>query len=98
MKARCTRNKDTRRISRGEDEDVLERMQQRLENHPEMMLKRQAMVEPPFGAIKRWMDQGYFRMRGKPKVRTEMSLSMLAYNITRVLNIRGVKAMIEALA
>jgi hypothetical protein len=73
-------------------------MQQRLENHPEMMLKRKAMVEPPFGTIKRWMDQGYFLMRGKRKVRTEMSSSMLAYNIKRVLHILGVKTMIEALA
>jgi transposase len=98
LKARCTRNKDNRRITRWEYEDVLERMQQRLENHPEMMLKRKAIVEHPFGTIKRWMDQGYFLMRGKQKVRTEMSLSVLAYNIKRVLNILGVKAMIEALA
>jgi hypothetical protein len=73
-------------------------MQQRLANHPEMMRKRTAIVEHPFGTIKRWMDQGYFLMRGKQNVSTDMSLSMLAYNITRVLNILGVKAMIEALA
>ena len=79
-------------------EDVRERRQQRLENHPEMMLKRKAIVEHPFGTIKRWMDQGYFLMRGKKNVSTEMSLSILAYNIKRVLNILGVKAMIEALA
>jgi transposase len=98
LKARCTRNKDNRRMTRWEYEDVLERMQQRLEHHPEMMLKRKAIVEHPFGTIKRWMDQGDFLMRGKQKVSTEMSLSILAYNIKRVLNILGVKAMIEALA
>ena len=73
-------------------------MQQRLESHPEMMLKRKAIVEHPFGTLKRWMDQGYFLRRGKQKVSTEMSLSILAYNIKRVLNILGVKTMIEALA
>jgi transposase len=98
LKAQSTRNKANRRIPRWEYEDVLERMQQRLENHPEMRHKRMAMVEHPFGTIKRWMDQGYFLMRGKQKVSTEMSLSSLAYNITRVLNILGVKAMIEARA
>jgi len=98
LKAQCTRNKDNRRITRWEYEDVLARMPQRLENHPEIMLKRKAMVEHPFGTIKRWMDQGYFLRRGKQKVSTEMSLSILAYNIKRVLNILGVKAMIEALA
>lgn len=98
LKAQCTRNKGNRRITRWEYEDVLERMQQRLESHPEMMLKRKAIVEHPFGTLKRWMDQGYFLRRGKQKVSTEMSLSILAYNIKRVLNILGVKTMIEALA
>ena len=46
-------------------------MQHRLANHPEVMRPRQAMVEPPFGAIKPWMEQGYFLMRGKQNVRTE---------------------------
>jgi hypothetical protein len=73
-------------------------MQQRLASHPEMMLKRKAMVEPPFGTIQRWMDQGSFLMRGKQKVSTEMSLSILAYNIKRALNILGVQTMIKALA
>jgi hypothetical protein len=98
LKAQGTRTKDHRRITRWEDEDVLERRQHRLENHPEMMRKRKAMVEHPFGTIKRWMEQGYVLMRGKQKVSTEMSLSILAYNINRVLNILGVKTMIEALA
>jgi transposase len=98
LKAQCTRNKDNRRITRWAYEDVLERMQHRLAHHPEMMLKRKAIVEHPFGTLKRWMDQGYFLMRGKQNVSTEMSLSILAYNIKRVLNILGVKTMIEALA
>jgi transposase len=98
LKAQCTRNKTNRRLTRWEYEDVLERMQQRLENHPEMMRKRKAIVEHPFGTIKRGMEQSYFLMRGKKHVSTEMSLSILAYNITRVLNILGVKAMLEALA
>jgi hypothetical protein len=76
----------------------LKRMPPRLENPPEMRLKRKAMVEPPVGTLKRWMDQGSFLMRGKPHVSTEMSWSMLAYTIKRVLNILGVKTMIEALA
>jgi hypothetical protein len=63
-----------------------------------MMLKRKAMVEPPVGTIKRWMDQGYVLMRGQKKVSTEMRVSILAYTIKRVLNILGVKTMIAALA
>jgi hypothetical protein len=98
LKAQCTRKKDNRRMTRWADEDVRERMQQRLENHPEMMLKRQAMVEPPVGTIKRWMAQGDFLMRGKQNVRTDMRGSMLADNLTRGLHLLGVNTRIEALA
>jgi Transposase DDE domain len=97
-KAQCTRNQDNRRITRWEYEEVLERMQQRVHSHPEMMLKRKSIVEHPFGTIKRWMDQGYFLMRGMKKVGAEMSLTVLAYNLKRVLNTLGTRAMIEALA
>jgi hypothetical protein len=62
------------------------------------MHKRKAMVEHPCGTSKRWLDQGYCLMRGKQKVSTEMRSSLLADNITRVLNILGVKTMMEALA
>jgi transposase len=98
VKARCTRHKANRRSPRWESEDVLERLQHGLENHPEMMLRGQASVEPPLGTIKRWMAQGYFLMRGELKVRTEMRVSLPAYQIKRVLSILGVKTMREALA
>jgi hypothetical protein len=98
LKAHCPRNKDHRRMTRWESEDVLERRPQRLANHPEMMRKRKAMVEHPVGTIKRWRDQSDFLMRGKQNVSPEMRWSLLAYNITRVLHILGVKTMIEALA
>jgi hypothetical protein len=85
-------------MTRWDYEDVLERRQQRREHHPEMRRKRKAIVEPPLGTIKRWLDQGDFLTRGKPNVSPDMRLSMLAYHITRVRNILGVKTMIEALA
>jgi Transposase DDE domain len=44
-------------------------------------------VEHPFGSIKQWMNQGAFLMRGLKKVRAEFSLTALAYNLRRVLNI-----------
>jgi hypothetical protein len=43
------------------------------------------------------MDQGYFLRRGLPNVRSEMSLTALAYNIKRVINMLGVPKMVEAL-
>jgi hypothetical protein len=51
----------------------------------------------PFGTIKQWMNQGAFLMRGLEKVRAEFSLTALAYNLRRVLNIVGLPNLIAAL-
>ena len=98
LKPQCTRNKESRRITRWEDEAVLERMEQRVSEHPEIMRKRKMLAEHPFGTIKRWMDQSYFLMRGQDKVSAEASLTVLAYNIKRVINILGVTPLVRALA
>jgi hypothetical protein len=96
IKSRCTEGAQ-RRIKRLVDEEVMERMGVRVRAGPEKMRLRKELVEHPFGTIKRWMDQGYFLMRGKSKVGTEMSITVTAYNMKRALNIVGVKKMIEAL-
>ena len=98
LKPQCTRNKENRRITRWEDEAVLERMEQRVSEHPEVMRTRKSIVEHPFGTIKRWMDQSYFLMRGKDKVSGEASLTVLAYNMRRVINILGVTPLVRTLA
>ena len=97
IKNRCTRSKDGRRITRWVDEYLLDEMQRRIEDNPDLLTRRKAIVEHPFGTIKLSMDQGYFLMKGIPKTSAEMSLSFLAYNIKRVINILGVPKMIEAL-
>ncbi len=98
LKARCTRNKAARRITRWEDEGVLDAMAQRLAEHPERYARRKAIVEHPFGTMKRGMDQGYFLLRGLAKVRTEFSLTVLAYNLKRALRLVGVPQLVAALA
>lgn len=98
IKAKCTRNKRGRRITRWVDEHILERMAERVKANPQLMDKRKRIVEHPFGTIKFWSNQGCFLMRGLEKVRAEMSLSALAYNINRAINILGVQKMIETLA
>jgi len=69
-----------------------------MKQHPEIMKKRKALVEHPFGTIKFWNHQNAFLMKGLEKVRAEFSLSTPAYNMKRVIKIVGVKKMIEALA
>jgi transposase len=97
LKPRCTRNKESRRITRWEQEAVLEAMEQRLKAKPELGTRRKAIVEHPYGTMKRGMDQGYFLLRGLQKVRAEFSLTVLAYNIKRVMNLVGVPRMLAAL-
>ena len=61
------------------------------------MRQRRETVEHPFGTIKARMGATHFQMKTLPKVATEMALSVLAYNLTRVMNILGVKPLIEAI-
>ena len=98
IKTQCTRSKDGRRITRWVDEDLLDEMQRRVKSDPEKMKLRKMLAEHPFGTIKRHWDQGHFLTRKLPNVRTEMALTILAYNIKRTINILGVQKMIEALA
>jgi len=98
LKAQGTRNKEARRISRWEHEALLDQMQQRVAAQPTKMKQRKALAEHPFGTIKRGMDAGYFLLRGLEKVRAEMSLTVLAYNLKRVLNILGVPKLIVAVS
>lgn len=98
FRQKCTRNKQGRRISRWVDEHLIEQTQQRVQANPDIMQQRKQIVEHPFGTIKHWWDQGHFLMRGLNNVRTEFSLSALAYNLRRVINIVGVPRMLAALA
>jgi transposase len=92
---RCTANK-ARRVSRLENEAVLDRVAARLAVRPEILDQRRDLVEHPFGSIKQWMNQGAFLMRGLEKVRAEFSLTALAYNLRRVLTILGVGPLLAA--
>ena len=71
-------------------------MQERLDKNPEAMRTRRETVEHPFGTMKMRMGTTHFLMKTLPKVATEMALHVLAYNLTRVLNIVGVKPIMAA--
>jgi transposase/macrodomain Ter protein organizer (MatP/YcbG family) len=98
VKSRCTRNKDGRKITRWVDEHLLEDMAVRLRRERALVARRKALAEHPFGTMKRGMDQGYFLLKGLRKVRGEFSLTVLAYNLKRVLNLVSVPRLLEALA
>src|SRR3990170_63825 len=98
LRLQCTRNKRGRRITRWVDEELLEAMEARVQAEPEKVSLRKQLVEHPFGTIKQSMNQGYFLLRGLEKVRAEMALTVMAYNLKRVTKILGVPRMIQALA
>jgi transposase len=97
LKQQCTRNKGGRRLTRWVDEHLLEEMERRVRSRPEVMKQRKQLVEHPFGTMKRGWDQGFFLLRGLEKVRTEFSLTVLAYNLRRVLNLVGIPRLMAAL-
>ena len=96
IKARCTTS-EYRRIRRWKHEAVLEAMQRRLDHQPEMMRVRRQTVEHPFGTIKYWMGWTHFLTKTLPRVRTEMSLHVLAYNLKRVMRILGIGELMRAM-
>jgi transposase len=96
IKAQCTTGRE-RRITRWEHEHVLETVQRRLDANPQAMRQRRETVEHPFGTIKARMGATHFLMKTLPRVATEMALHVLAYNLTRVMNILGTGPLIAAI-
>jgi len=96
VKSQCTTGPE-RRIPRWEHEHVLDAVQERLDASPEAMRLRRETVEHPFGTMKARMGATHFLTKTLPKVATEMALAVLAYNLTRVMNIAGVKPLIASI-
>jgi hypothetical protein len=96
IKHSCTTAKE-RRITRWEHEHVVEAVQRRLDENPKAMRQRREMVEHPFGTIKARMGATHFLMKTLPRVAGEMALHVLAYNLTRVMNIVGSRSLIAAI-
>jgi hypothetical protein len=97
LKSQCTTGPE-RRIPRWVHEHLLEAVQQRLDANPQAMRQRRETVEHPFGTMKARMGATHFLTKTLPKVAAEMALSVLAYNLTRVMNIVGIKPLVAAIA
>jgi transposase len=96
LKHRCTTGTQ-RRITRWEHEHVLEAVQKRLDENSQAMRRRRETVEHPFATLKMRMGATHFLMKRLPKVATEMALHVLAYNLTRVINIIGIQPLMAAM-
>ena len=99
LRTRCLSPKGLQRtIRRWEHEDVLERHRARMQSASELMRRRSAIVEHPFGTLKCRAGYRHFLVRGFNKVRGEWSLMALCYNFTRVLNILGFEGFVACMA
>jgi transposase len=96
LKDRCTPSQN-RRVTRWEHQDVLDDMQARLDANPDAMRLRRSSVEHPYGTIKSWMGATHFLTKGMERVKTEMSLHVLAYNFRRLMAILGIESMMNAI-
>lgn len=96
LKAQCTKVAQ-RVIVRSFFEADMAAMHQRAMRDPTWLRQRRCVVEHPFGTLKWMMGTPRFLMRGLTKVRGEFALSVLAYNLKRVLNILGVATLLERL-
>jgi len=96
MKDQCTPSQE-RRVTRWENEELLDAMQDRLDHSPDIMRVRRETVEHPFGTIKSWMGATHFLTTTLERVSTEMSLHVLAYNMKRMMQILGTTGLMEAM-
>jgi hypothetical protein len=96
IKSQCTTS-DYRRIARWEHEHVLDAMQKRLNRTPRASRIRRQTAEHPFGTLKAWMGATHFLTKTLPRVSTEMSLHVLAYNMKRAMQILGIAPLMAAI-
>ena len=69
----------------------------RLDKNPQAMRVRRERAEHPFATLKMRMGATHFLMKTLPRVATEMALHVLAYNLTRVMNILGIQPLMAAM-
>jgi transposase len=83
----CTVVKRGRVIERSQYAEAVEKNNKRIKEHKEIYLRRQQIVEHPFGTIKRWWGYSYTLLKGIKKVSADLGLVYLCYNLKRVMNI-----------
>jgi transposase len=98
LKSRCTRNQGNRTITREANEHLMEAMAERMAQQPAKFKLRKTLAEHPFGTIKRWFGYTHFLLKGLAKVQCEWSLTTLAYNLKRVLNLVSFQKLMAAVA
>lgn len=95
---KCTSSINGRSIKRNINEDNLNKINSEYKNNSSLYKLRKALVEHPFGTIKRSLGFTHVFVKGLDRISSWTSSIFLAYNLKRVINILGVHKLIEALA
>jgi transposase len=94
LRAQClTENAAYKKLERWQHEAAVERHRLRMAQAGGRRQKRGQLAEHPFGTLKHRAGMHHFLMRGLEKCRGELSLMVLCYNLTRVLNLLGLEAL-----
>jgi transposase len=96
LKHQCTKL-PKRIIHRSEYQDAVDINDNNIKQNPQYYKRRQAIVEHPFGTIKRHWGFTHTLMKGLEKVNGEMNLIMFCYNFMRTKNILGFAKMLQAI-
>jgi transposase len=84
----CTRSKNARLIQRSEFAEYYERNRRTLSDKEHLYKRRQAIVEHPFGTMKRqWGFSYILTKRGIKRASADVGLIFIAYNLRRIVNI-----------
>ena len=96
LKNQCTKL-PKRIIQRSEYQDAADINDNNIKQNPQYYKRRQAIVEHPFGTMKRHWGYTHTLLKGLQKVNGEMNLIMFCYNFLRTKNILGFEKMMEAI-
>jgi len=88
----CTSNKHGRLIERSEYADNIEQNKKNIEANQKLYKRRQAIVEHPYGTIKRqWGFNYILTKQGMERASSDVGFIFISYNLRRIINILGFK-------
>ncbi|MCK4700006.1 MAG: transposase, partial [Bacteroidales bacterium] len=94
VKDQCTKAKYGKGVQRSEYQKQINRNRERIEQNQDYYRRRQAIVEHPYGTIKRqWGFSYILTKKFKERASADVGFMFIAYNLRRIMNIVGKKAL-----
>ncbi len=98
VKSQCTKASYGKGIQRSEFQQYIEQNKERVDLNKALYKRRQAIVEHPYGTIKRQWGFSYIMTKASSKrASADVGFMMTAYNLRRIINILGIERFREYL-